>query len=809
MQNLRTAHDKSHDISELLNYAALVDDGVVLNKDGSFLAAFSFHGIDVSSATPDERNRLSRKINQALSSLGTGYMTHVDAVRRKVVAYSDREDSHFPHPVFAAIDERRRAFFSGDSDKFETVCTLTVTYLPPSKSLSKLTQWVFEQDGVTRGSAAQRNLQRFNEKLRDLEGRLGEVVPVRRLRAVKVGELWQCELLAHLNSAVLGVYHPVTLPETPMFLDNLTGNYDFWVGMSPKLDKEYISCISLDGFPNQSSPNMLMALNYLNVEYRWSTRFCFYDSTEAISLLEKEQKKWKQKVVSFKDKLLRNPNPKVDEDALDMVRQYEAAITAASRGDVKYGHYTAVVLVRHSDIATLEADAEEVAKVLRNLMGFSCRIETVNATEAFLGSLPGDSLHNVRRPLLSTQNLSHMLPLSSIWAGEEFNPCPFYPPRSPALMYCTAEGHAPFRLNLHVSDLGHTLIFGPPGSGKSTLLAMLVSQFMRYPGANVFAFDKGRSMYAVSQCGGVHFEIGNTDESLGSTSPCFAPLADLDNDFAWCAEYLEKLLLLHDVVVDPPMRSEIHAALTRLRGGGSPTMTDFVVQVQNDLIKEALAYYTMGNRGGDLLDGTEDDIHLTHLQVYELEELMKRGEKDLIPVLLYLFRKIERSLTGQPAVIVIDEAWMALSHPVFRAMILEWLKVLRKANCIVILATQSLSDAVKSGMLDVLVESCPTTIFLPNPKATQENILPIYQSFGLNHRQITLINEARQKRQYYVTSPIGNRLMDLSLSPLELAFVGVSDKAELRSLRQCIDENGESWYVDWLETKGVSIEQYF
>lgn len=155
MQNLRDAHDKSYGFSEHVNYAALVDDGVVLNKDGSFLAAFSFHGMDVSSATPDERNRLSRKVNQALSSLGTGYMTHIDAVRRKVAAYSDRDDSHFPHPVFAAIDERRRAFFSGDSDKFETVCTLTVTYLPPSKSLSKLTEWVFEQNGATRGSAAE------------------------------------------------------------------------------------------------------------------------------------------------------------------------------------------------------------------------------------------------------------------------------------------------------------------------------------------------------------------------------------------------------------------------------------------------------------------------------------------------------------------------------------------------------------------------------------------------------------------------------------------------------------------------------
>ncbi|MFN6986834.1 MAG: heme ABC exporter ATP-binding protein CcmA [Rhizobium oryzihabitans] len=48
-------------------------------------------------------------------------------------------------------------------------------------------------------------------------------------------------------------------------------------------------------------------------------------------------------------------------------------------------------------------------------------------------------------------------------------PCPFYPPNSPPLMQ-VASGSTPFRLNLHVDDVGHTLIFGPTGSGKSTLL---------------------------------------------------------------------------------------------------------------------------------------------------------------------------------------------------------------------------------------------------------------------------------------------------------------------------------------------------
>lgn len=132
---------------------------------------------------------------------------------------------------------------------------------------------------------------------------------------------------------------------------------------------------------------------------------------------------------------------------------------------------------------------------------------------------------------------------------------------------------------------------------------------------------------------------------------------------------------------------------------------------------------------------------------------MNRGSDELIPVLLYIFRQIERGLDGSPAFIFIDEAWVAFGHPIFKAMLVEWLKVLRKANCVVGLFTQSLNDAVKSGVLDVLIEACPTKIFLANPNANTDQIKPIYKTFGLNDRQIDIINNATRKRHYYITSP--------------------------------------------------------
>lgn len=156
-----------------------------------------------------------------------------------------------------------------------------------------------------------------------------------------------------------------------------------------------------------------------------------------------------------------------------------------------------------------------------------------------------------------------------------------------------------------------------------------------------------------------------------------------------------------------------------------------------------------------------------------------------------------------------------LGHPVFREKIREWLKELRKKNCLVIMATQSLSDAVRSGILDVLQEQCPTKILLPNEEAATTGTAnnpgahDLYKMIGLNEKEISIIRTAKKKRQYYYKSVLGRRLFELGLGPLALAFVAVSDKEELAEVSKLIAEYKDEWPLKWLEKRGVKYEQYF
>src|SRR5699024_2039773 len=132
-----------------------------------------------------------------------------------------------------------------------------------------------------------------------------------------------------------------------------------------------------------------------------------------------------------------------------------------------------------------------------------------NTLETWLGTLPGHAAPNIRRPLIHTLHLADLLPLSGVWAGRDRCPCPLYPEDSPPLLHAATKGATPFRLNLHVGDVGHTLVFGPTGAGKSTLLSTIAAQFRRYEGATIYSFDKGRSMMALAlACGGRHHDIG-------------------------------------------------------------------------------------------------------------------------------------------------------------------------------------------------------------------------------------------------------------------------------------------------------------
>lgn len=829
MLALAPFRSKAAGLPDLINYAALVDEGIVLGKDGSLLAGFFLRGDDAASSTDSERNYLTAMVNTYLARFGAGWAVWVDAARLPSPTYPAPELSHFPEPITALIDAERREVFEREGAHFETEYALVLQYLPPTRRDSKLGELVYDDDGRDETEPADRVMVDFKKRLFDLEDGLGDLLHMRRMGTLTVGEgddAYQSdELVNYLHFAMTGEPVALRIPDCPMYLDAWLGYPELWPGDTPKLGNKFIACVAIDGFPGSSFPGILDMLDGLPLAYRWSSRFIFLEQHEAVSALNRYRLKWQQKVRGFLSQVFKSQKGVVNTDALDMMRQSEQAMNDAKSGLIAYGYYTPVVVLMHEDRAFLEENARYVRREIER-KGFSARIETVNAVEAWLGTLPGQTYPNIRRPLIHTLNLADLLPLASVWPGLRDNPCDLYPAGSPALMHTVTTGATPFRLNLHVGDVGHTLVFGPTGGGKSTFLALLQAQFRRYRSrarrdgsrkpATITAFDKGRSLFALCKAtGGVHYDIGNDE----AETPALMPLVDIDSEAEglWAEEWIATCFQLQ--VQRPPtphQKTEIHKAMLLLREAPREfrSLTDFVTTVQDAEVRAALNHYTISGSMGHLLDGKEDNLKLSAYTVFEIDELMKMGDANAIPVLLYLFRRFERSLTGQPALLSLDEAWVMLGHPVFREKLREWLKELRKKNCAVILATQSLSDAIRSGLLDVLLEQCPTKIFLPNKDAdlrgTKEVPGPadLYAMFGLNHKEIHLLKTSQPKRHYYYKSPLGRRQFELGIGPLTKAFVAVSDKEDLAEVRQLIAEYGPNWPLSWLDHKGVDYERF-
>ncbi|WP_448949331.1 VirB4 family type IV secretion/conjugal transfer ATPase [Lautropia mirabilis] len=809
---LKRHRAKDAGLADLLIHAAVVDDGVIVGKNGAFMAAWRYEGDDNASSTEAQREAVSLRINQALSRLGNGWMIHVDAVRQPAPQYSERGRSSFPDPVSSALDEERRRLFEGMGTMYEGHFVITVTWFPPLLAQRKFVELMFDDDQTKPDRKRQTRdlIEQFKREVLAIENRLSAAVKLTRLNSHAIqqedgSQITYDDFLSWLQYCITGKQHPVVLPNNPMYLDALIGGESLYPGAVTWVGHKAIQVVAIEGFPSESAPGMLSALAELPTEYRWSSRFIFMDQHESLKHLDKFRKKWRQKIRGFFDQVFNTGTGSVDQDAIAMVEDAEAAIAEVNSGAVGVGYYTSVVVLMDEDRKLVEEAARQVEKVI-NRLGFVARIEDVNTTDAWLGSIPGHGVENVRRPLINTLNLADLLPTSSIWTGSETAPSPMYPPNSPALMHCVTHGSTPFRLNLHVRDLGHTFVFGPTGAGKSTLLAIIAAQFRRYRDISVFCFDKGMSMYPLTKAlDGQHFTVAADDDSLA-----FCPLQFLDGkaDRAWAMEWIDTILALNGVMTTPEQRNEISRAILSMHKSGSRTLTEFSTTVQDEGIREALQQYTIAGSMGHLLDADDDGLALSSFSTFEIEELMNLGQKYALPVLLYLFRRIERSLHGQPAVIILDEAWLMLGHEAFRAKIKEWLKVLRKANCLVLMATQSLSDAANSGILDIIIESTATKIFLPNLNAREKDAAALYQRMGLNERQIEILANAEAKRQYYYVSEKGRRLFELALGPLAIAFVGSSDKESVATIQQMEKRHGKEWIHAWLDTRNLSLDDY-
>jgi len=774
-------------LADWLPWAGLVGLGVVLNKDGSFQRTARFRGPDLDSATEGELVATSARLNNALRRLGSGWALFVEAERREAAGYPR---STFPEPLSWLVDEERRAAFETSDSHFESSYHLTLLYLPPEESRARAGKLLYENT-PTRGVDWRERLAAFVAETDRLFDLLDGVMP-------EIDWLDDAGTLSYLHGCISTCRYPVTVPEVPFHLDALLADTALVGGLAPMLGDQHLHVVTVRGFPTSTWPGMLDDLNRLGFAYRWSTRFLCMDKAEAEKELGRLRRQWfakrKNVVALLRETIFQQESPLVDTDASNKATDADAALQELGSDQVAYGYVTATVTVMDTDAAEADEKLRRVERAIQG-RGFVTIPETLNAVEAWLSSLPGHAYANVRQPIISTLNLAHLMPLSAVWAGPERNAHLQGPP----LIVTRTEGATPFRLVTHVGDVGHTLIVGPTGMGKSVLLALLAMQFRRYPGAQVFAFDMGRSMRAtILGLGGEHYDLG------GDGTIAFQPLARIDQEGTrtWAAEWIEGRLLHEGVPVGPDEKAVIWSALGSLAGAPREqrTLTGLSVLLQSNALRQALAPYVLGGAHGRLLDADHDRLGTGAVQCFEMEELMP-SKAAVLAVLGYLFARFDARFDGAPTLLILDESWLFLDDPVFAARIRQWLKTLRKKNVSVIFATQSLADVKDSSIAPAIIESCASRVFLPNPQATEPQIRVIYEGFGLNSRQIEIVATAEPRRDYYYQSRLGHRLFDPDLGPIALAFAGASTPEDQRAIDAVASVDN---FVDaWLRHRGL------
>ncbi len=779
---------------------------LVHGEDYSLFAVFKFRGPDMDSATKIEMMHYNWQLNNIFKTLPTGFVMYFDAQRHYETDY---KHSDMPLPILQQMEDEREDYY-GSKVHFDTDYYFILYHVPQETLKRRFWNFFSSQDKTSKKYKADAKLYfEFEDKFRD------RAAQIRNQLALVFGQkmipLTEEETLTYLHNIVSDRRMDAVNVNPLLYVRDYIADAGLICGREPKLGSKYMKIITLMNFPPVTSPGIFDVFNALNIEYRFVSRFICLSKTDAHKELSNYVKLWGQQVKGLWT-IIRESITKtkmedaIDESALGNKEDAAAALRELTDDFVSYGYYTMTLIVTDKNKQTCTDKANLIMETI-NSMGFTGYIETENSIDAWRGSLPGCYKCNVRRPVINSQNFCHLAPATSIWSGDKSNKHL----KGPVLLYTDSAGYTPFRLSLHDGDVGHTLIVGPSGSGKSVLLNTLEAHFMKYKDSNVFIFDKAASSRALTYAVGGHF-YNLAAEGMKDLS--FQPLAHINDEkeIKWAKEWIIAYLSQKNLTITPEIEIYVWNALKSLSvmPPNQRTITVFNQLVQSQEIRQALQPLTMRGSYGKLFDNDTEFAGSGRWQVFEMETLMETAAI-VPPTLDYLFHRIEMKInkaTG-PSLIVLDECWLFMDNEIFQNKLKEYMKDMRKKNTSIWIATQQLSDiANKPNLMDTVNDQCKNKVFLPNTNAASEANSSLYQIFGCNEQQISIISHMKPKQDYYYSNPDkGNRLFRLALQPAEIPFVTATAKTDQIYMNKLIADNKMNDFIhEWFMYKDAEPE---
>lgn len=396
----------------------------------------------------------------------------------------------------------------------------------------------------------------------------------------------------------------------------------------------------------------------------------------------------------------------------------EAADMLASNSFVMGDHH--LTLVTFAD--GLEGLRQVAARARRDLAESGAVIvrEDLALEAAYWAQLPGNMKLRTRPGAISSRNFAAMASLhnypTGVMRGHWGEPVTVF----------RSTGGTGYRFHLHaptdtVTDLGNVFVAGPAGSGKTTLMLFLLAMAERQRAQVVF-FDKDRGGDILSRAVGGTYLVLPAGEPSG-----LAPLKALTTapaDVEFLKELVKALVLEEgrDMLPEQERRLELGVRSVLSLPAVARSFSElraFLGQSDPEGPGAKLDKWCKGGALGWVLDNDEDRVSLDAPFLgfdvtAVLDDPVTRG-----PILSYLFHRVESLLDGRRLVLAIDEFWKVLLDPGFRDLVNDKLKTIRKLNGLVILATQSPADALRSPIAHSIIEQCPTQILLPNTRADE------------------------------------------------------------------------------------------
>ncbi|HEY6291386.1 MAG TPA: hypothetical protein VI455_07485 [Terriglobia bacterium] len=557
-----------------------------------------------------------------------------------------------------------------------------------------------------------------------------------------------------------------------------------------RLDDSYIKVLTLKEPPAQTFPLIFKRLLEVQANYYVTTGWRKQAPDRTRSLINSRRRHFHNTKRSLMSNLTLSDHPERSDDILiddskeAQVRDLGRALQELEVNGNYFGEFSLTVVVHDTDLARVETACAEFYKVF-SIHDAQLYEERYNALNAYLATVPGNNAFNLRSMLISNCNYADSSFLFTLHTGERWNPHL----KREYLAVLETNHQTPYYFNLHHRDVAHTLALGCTGTGKSFFLNFAATNLQKYD-PYTFIFDLGGSFEALTQLfQGRYVRVG-IDSPDVRINPFSLPPSKQNLDFL--ALFVKVLVEAGDEArLSAAEEQDLYQQIENLYEIDPPLRTlSVLANTLNRSLALRLKRWTAGGQFGFLFDNSQDTITFSRFQCFDFQG-MNQYPQVLEPLLFYILHRAnavmcDRSITETFKAFFIDEAWVFFRNPSIKAYIVEALKTWRKHNAAMILSTQSLDELRKSGILEVMVESCPTKIFLANPDMNRE----LYrQQFHLNDNEIELISTLIPKRQMLIKTPEIAKVVNLEVDPKSY-WLYTNDPFDNRRRQQAFETYG-------------------